>query len=86
MISQRDSSDRSVASWLIQVGVIFMAFGIGSFLGYLAGSRQTPPPQPQSVPGVLTRAEAHANNAEYAARHLTIGISKLERACSPHCR
>jgi hypothetical protein len=66
--------------WLIWVGIVLMAFGAGGFIGFLAG-RLRPAPSPP----LYTRAEAHANNAEYLARRLTIGVSKLEKS-DPSCR
>lgn len=68
--------------WLIQVGVVLMAFGIGALLGYLAG--RLPAPARTALPpagqGVVDRAERHANSADYLTRRLTIGVSKLEKS------
>ena len=71
------------SSWLIQLGVVLMAFGIGGFLGYLAGRipsvRQPAPAPAASDRATLDRAERHANSADYVSRRLVIGTSKLER-------
>lgn len=59
------------ALWLIQAGVVLMALGVGGFIGFAIG---------QYRPNLTqTRAELHANNAEYDARRLIDGMSKLEK-------
>jgi hypothetical protein len=64
--------------WLIQLGVVLMAFGVGGLIGFLAGRSFAAPPLAPSSP-YLTRAELHANNAEYFAHRAIIGASHLER-------
>lgn len=66
--------------WLIRVGVLLMAFGGGGFVGFAAGRVRAEPPTVLSV-----RAESHANNSDYLARRLIVGISKLEKP-QPSCR
>jgi hypothetical protein len=65
---------------LIRVGVVLMAFGVGGFLGFAAGSIRPVPAAP-----LFTRAEDHANSSDYLSRRLTIGMSKLENT-DPSCR
>lgn len=79
-IEGRRSRTSGPQGWLIQVGVLCMAFGIGGFLGYLAGRMPAPPPAPLVDTGTVTRAERHANSADYLTRRLTVGVSRLERS------
>ena len=71
------------STWLIQVGVVLMAFGIGGFLGYavarVPAMRPSAPAPAASDRLTLQRAERHANSADYLSRRLTIGVSKLEK-------
>jgi len=62
---------------LIQLGVVLMAFGVGGFLGYVVGRF---PVSASNAPNTetLTRAELHANNAEYLAHRAIVGVSRLE--------
>jgi hypothetical protein len=66
--------------WLIWTGLVLMAFGAGGFLGFAAGRVHAEPPSMLNI-----RAESHANAADYLARRLTIGVSKLEKS-DPSCR
>jgi hypothetical protein len=79
-----------IPGWrLIQLGTVLMAFGVGGFLGFAVASERHvatgTPAAPAVAPVVITRAETHANAADYLARRLTLGISKLENT-GTNCR
>ena len=58
-------------SGLLILGVVFMAFGAGGFLGFAVGRSPAfaaqPAPQPQESV-LLKLTEKHANEAEYLLR------------------
>jgi hypothetical protein len=76
----------SYGPWMLQLGLIFMAFGAGGFLGFAVG-RAPAFAAPQTTPaqGTLERSERHANNADYLTHRLIAGVSKIEKS-SGTCR
>ena len=65
-------------SGLVALGVVFMAFGAGGFLGFAVGrSPAFAAPLPESP--LLKLTERHANEAEYLARRAIVGISRLQQ-------
>ena len=64
-------------SGLVVLGVVFMAFGAGGFLGFAVGRSPAFAAQPQDS-ALLKLTEKHANEAEYLARRAIVGISRLQ--------
>ncbi|MGB6985030.1 MAG: hypothetical protein WBD74_03540 [Candidatus Aquilonibacter sp.] len=65
-------------SGLVTLGVVFMAFGAGGFLGFVVGRSPVFAATPQDSP-LLKLTERHANEAEYLAQRAILGISRLRK-------
>ncbi len=65
-------------SGLVILGVVFMAFGAGGFLGFSVGRSPAFAATPHDS-ALLQLTERHANEAEYLARRAIIGISRVQK-------
>lgn len=72
-------------SGLVVIGVVFMGFGAGGFLGFMLG-RSLAPAAPPPNSALLQLTERHANEAEYLARRAIVGLSRIQQRVNASAR